>query len=94
MSSSGPFATPMERMQWWMRPTQAGLGQCEAAALVTEQVADRHAHVAVDDLGMPAAVDVAEHVRIETELRRRGSPWAPTIIDCCRWREALGFVFP
>ena len=46
---------------------EAGLGDGEAAALLTEEVVGRHAHVLVDDLGMAPGVVVAEHVRGATD---------------------------
>ena len=42
---------------------EAGLGDGEAAALLAEEVVGRHPDVLVDDLGVAAAVVVAEHVR-------------------------------
>ena len=82
MYSRARSATPIDRMQWWMRPgPRRAWADGEAAALLAEEVVGRHPHVVEDDLAVATAVLVAEHVR-ERRTVRPGASLGTTIIDC------------
>ena len=60
---SARSATPIWRMQWWMRPgPEPALRDLEARALAQQHVGGGHAHVLEEDLAVAVGrVVVAEH---------------------------------
>ena len=59
--ASARSPAPRARITWWMRPgPEAGLRGGEAAALLAEDVRDRHPHVVEDDLAVAVLVLVTE----------------------------------